>query len=158
MAGKVKPVPEGFTSVTPHFTVKGAAKAIEFYKKAFGAQEVCRLPSPDGEMIMHAEVDINGARIMLNDEFTQFPGPRAPETLKGTSFCVHLYAEDCDALFNRAVEAGAEVVMPPMDMFWGDRYGKVKDPFGHEWGIATHIADLTPEEIGKAAAEAMGNC
>ncbi|MEE8170308.1 MAG: VOC family protein [Phycisphaerae bacterium] len=154
-------IPEGCHTVTPHMVVNECAKAIEFYKKAFGAEEIMRMSGPDGQSVMHAELQIGNSRLYLNDEF---PGMdlKTPRTLKGTSIAVHLYVEDCDASFKRAVDAGAKVTMPMADMFWGDRYGKVTDPFGHEWSIATHKEDLTPEECGKRAAQffsqAGGEC
>ncbi len=150
------PIPQGFRTVTPHITVKGAGKAIEFYKKAFGAEEVMCMKTPDGNGIMHAEIKIGDSRIMLNDEWPG-PGPKAPTSLNGTSAVVHLYVNDADAAFKKAVAAGATPAMPPQDMFWGDRYGCVVDPFGHQWSIATHTKDLTPEQIEKNAQEFMKN-
>jgi PhnB protein len=152
MAGKVSPIPEGFRTVTPHMTVSDGRRAIEFYKKAFGAEEICCMPGPGGQGVMHAELKIGDSMLMLNEEFPGCEqGPRAPSTLKGTTITVHLYVDDADAVFNRAVAAGATPAMPPMDAFWGDRYGCLVDPFGHQWGIGTHKEDLTPEEIGKRA-------
>jgi uncharacterized glyoxalase superfamily protein PhnB len=153
MASQVKPVPEGYTSVTPHMTVTDGNAAIEFYKKSFGAEEIMRMPGPDGKSLMHAELQIGDARIMLNDEYPMPGLPKAPATLTGTTFTMHLYVPDVDASFKRAVDAGAKGAMPPADMFWGDRYSKVIDPFGHHWGIATHIKDMTAEECAAAAAE-----
>lgn len=150
---KVRAVPEGYHTVTPYLVVRDAAKAIEFYTKAFGAQEVYRMPGPDGK-VMHAELQIGGSRLMLGEEC---PGQsKSPQTLGGTACNIHLYVEDADQLFNRAVSAGAQVRFPVTDMFWGDRYGKLTDPFGHEWGIATHKEDVAPEEMSKRAAKAMG--
>jgi uncharacterized glyoxalase superfamily protein PhnB len=143
---RVKTIPEGFHTVTPHLTVRGAGQAIEFYKRAFGAQDVMRLPGPDGKRIMHAELRIGDSVIFLNDEYPE-TGCRSPQSLGGIAGSLHLYVEDVDASFRRAVEAGAKVRTPVADMFWGDRYGKVVDPFGHEWGIGTHKEDLTPDEI-----------
>jgi uncharacterized glyoxalase superfamily protein PhnB len=137
--------------------VKGAADAIEFYKKAFSAEEVCRMPGPDGKSVMHAELKIGNSMIMLADEMPNAEGWRSPSNLDGTSVTLSLYVEDCDKVFQQALSAGAKVCMPPMDTFWGDRYGKVTDPFGHEWGIATHKEDLTPEQIGQRAAEWFKN-
>jgi len=155
---QVSPIPEGFHTLTPHVIVKGAGEAIEFYKKAFGAEEICRMPGPDG-MVMHAEVKIGGSVMMVADEFPSM-GVRGPQG--GSPVTLHLYVEDVDAAFEKAVAAGAQVSMPVMDMFWGDRYGKLTDPFGHEWSIATHKEDLTPEEIAKRGEEAMkqmgGDC
>jgi uncharacterized glyoxalase superfamily protein PhnB len=154
MASPVKPVPDGFRTLTPHLSVKGAADAIEFYKKAFGAEEISRMPGPDGKAVMHAELKIGDSIMMIADEW---PGmyTRSPKSLNGTSVNLNIYVADCDALFQRAVAAGATVEMPLMDMFWGDRYGKVTDPFGHSWGIATHKQDLTHDEVMKAAKEWM---
>ena len=153
----VKPVPEGFRTITPHLVVDGAAKAIEFYRKAFGAEEISRMPAPDGEKLMHAELKIGDSILMLADDFPEWCGgqSRSPKALGNTPVTMHLYVRDCDAVFNRAVEAGCEVKMPLMDMFWGDRYGNVTDPFGHMWSIATHVQDLTPEQMAAGAAEAM---
>ncbi len=148
-----KPIPEGFRTVTPHMVVRGAGDAIEFYKKAFGAEEVMRMPGPDGNSVMHAEIKIGDSMLMLCDEFPQMERWVAPPSLKGTTVAICLYVEDVDKLFQRAVDAGATVAMPLMDTFWGDRYGKVSDPVGHEWEIATHKQDLTPEEIAKGAEE-----
>jgi PhnB protein len=150
MAGKVRAVPEGFTTVTPHIVVKGAAQALEFYKKAFGAEEVAVMRGPDGQSIMHAEVRIGNGVVMMCDEFPQSPHCKAPTTLGATTFGLHLYVEDCDKAYDKAIKAGATSIMPPSDMFWGDRYGKLKDPFGHEWAVATHQRDVTPDECMKA--------
>lgn len=154
---KVHPVPEGFHTLTPHIVVKGAAKALEFYKKAFGAEEVARMPAPDGERLMHAEMKIGNSLVMIADDFPEYCDghSRTPQALKGSPVTLHLYVPDCDKAMERAVKAGAKVTMPAMDMFWGDRYGKVEDPFGHDWSISTHVKDLTPEEMAKAAAEAF---
>ena len=152
----VNPIPEGFGTLTPHLVVKGAAEAIEFYKKAFGAEEVGRMPGPGG-MLMHAEIRIGDSMLMLVDEMPMMERWVSPPSLKGTSVALALYVEDADALFQQAVEAGATVSMPMMDAFWGDRYGKVTDPFGHEWEISTHKEDLTPEEIDQRAAAFMAN-
>lgn len=154
MAGQVKPVPEGFHTVTPHLIVRNAGAAIEFYKQAFGAEELFRMPGMDGKSVMHAELRIGDSTIMLCDEFPEM-GAKSPEALGGSPVTVHLYVTDADKAFSQAVEAGATATMPLQDMFWGDRYGKVSDPYGHQWSIATHIADLTPEEIGQRAAAAF---
>ncbi|MCC2105826.1 MAG: VOC family protein, partial [Hyphomicrobiales bacterium] len=154
-APKAKPVPDGFRTVTPHLICAGAADAIEFYKNAFGAIEMFRLPTPDGRL-MHASIMIGDSMVMLVDEMKEM-GALGPKSRGGTPVGIHLQVEDADALFARAVAAGAAVKMPVMDMFWGDRYGVVVDPFGHEWSIATHIRDLTPDEIAAAAQEAMKN-
>jgi len=150
-----KAIPEGFHTVTPHVTIKDASKAIEFYKKAFGAEEILRMPAPDGS-IMHAEIRIGDSPIMINEEMPQYDC-KGPLTLGGSPIAIHLYVNDADAAFKRATDAGATVAMPLEDMFWGDRYGKVKDPFGHTWTIATHKEDVSPEEIGKRAAKMFGN-
>ena len=145
---KVKPVPEGMHSVTPHLICAGAADAIEFYKKAFGATESARLPGHDGK-IMHAMIRIGDSAIMLVDENAQW-GMLGPKALKGSPVTIHLYVEDADAFVTRAVKAGAKVLMPLDDMFWGDRYGKLEDPFGHHWSVGTHVRDVGPEEMRKA--------
>ena len=151
---KVDPIPKGMTAVTPHLVVAGAAAAIEFYKKAFGAVEEARIPGPNGKLI-HAAVRFGGATIMLVDEMPEW-GILGPKALKGSPVTIHLYTDDADALFARAVKAGATVKMPLEDQFWGDRYGKIADPFGHEWSIATHIRDASPEEMEEAM-KSMGN-
>jgi len=153
-AAAVKRVPSGYHTVSPHLVVRGGAKAIEFYQKAFGARELRRSPGPDGKSLMHAELQIGDSRIFLNDEFPDM-GAVSPLALKGTPVTIHLYVEDADQLFNQAVKAGAKVTMPLADQFWGDRYGIVTDPFGHQWSIGSHIKDMTPEEMQKAAAEAF---
>ena len=137
-----KSIRDGFRTVTPYLTVKGAAQAIEFYKRAFGAQEVQRMNGPDGKTVMHAEIKIGDSIVMLADEFPQ--GSRSPQTLGGTTAGIFLYVPDVDSAFKKAVDAGAKATMPPADMFWGDRFGKLADPFGHEWSMATHKEDLTP--------------
>jgi PhnB protein len=138
-------------TVTPHLVCAGAADAIEFYKKAFGAMEMMRLPGPDGKLI-HASVRIGDSIVMLVDEIPQC-GALGPKSLKGSSVTIHLNVPDVDATFADAVEAGAKVLMPVADMFWGARYGQIEDPFGHHWSVATNIRDLSPEEIKKAAAQ-----
>ena len=143
----VKAIPEGMHSVTPFLVCAGAAEAIEFYKKAFGAVEVSRLPGPDGKL-MHAMIRVEGSAIMLNDENAQW-GSLGPKALKGTPVSIHLYVADADAFTAKAVAAGAKVTMPVADMFWGDRYGQIEDPFGHKWSVATHVRDLTPAEIAE---------
>ncbi len=149
----VKPIPDGMHSVTPHLVIGGAANAIEFYKKAFNAIEVMRVPGPDGKLI-HAAITICGSMVMLVDENPAW-GMLGPKTLKGTPVIIHLYAEDVDAFVAQAVAAGATVTMPVADMFWGDRYGVIADPFGHSWAVACHIRDVSLEELQKAA-QAMG--
>jgi uncharacterized glyoxalase superfamily protein PhnB len=151
-----KPIPEGYRTVTPYLTLKGAARAIDFYERAFGAQEVERMTGPDGESVMHAEVRIGDSIVMLSDELPQM-GSRSPETLGGTTASIFLYVPDVDTAFQRAVDAGAKAIMPPTDMFWGDRFGTLVDPFGHQWSMATHKEDLSPEEIRKRGAVAMAS-
>lgn len=149
MAGNVRPIPEGFHHVTPGLTCKNAAKAIEYYKTVFGATERMRMDGPGGS-IMHAEIQIGDSVLFINDEM---PGmAEAPKEGQVPCSSLFLYAEDTDALVNKAVAEGGALVMAPQDMFWGDRYGKVKDPFGHHWGVATHVEDVAPEEMEKRAA------
>jgi PhnB protein len=157
MTTRTKAIPEGFHTLTPHLIVKGASQAIEFYKKAFGAEEIVRMPWPDGQSVMHAELKIGDSRLFLADEFPKM-GSLGPQGTAGTPIGIHVYVEDVDAAFNSAVAAGAQVRMPVADMFWGDRYGIVVDPFGHRWSFATHKEDLTPEEIGKRAQTAFAGC
>jgi uncharacterized glyoxalase superfamily protein PhnB len=144
----VKPIPEGMHTVTPHLICAGAIQAIEFYKKAFGAVELSRLPGPEGKL-MHGSIRIGDSTIMLMDEMPQH-GAFGAKSLKGSPVTIHLYVEDADAVFAQAVKAGAKVTMALEDMFWGDRYGVVEDPFGHKWSIGTHIRDVTPEEMQEA--------
>ena len=153
MPEQVKRVPEGFHTVTPHLVIRDAAKAIDFYTRAFGAEELVRMPGPEGKL-MHAEIKIGDSILMISDEFLEW-GAKGPEAIGGSPVTINLYVEDSDAVFNRAVEAGATVRMPLADQFWGDRYGQLVDPFGHVWSVATHIKDLTPEEMSAAAAAAM---
>lgn len=148
-----KPIPDGYHSVTPYLTVRDAARALEFYKQAFGAKEKGAMKGPDGK-IMHAEIVIGDSIIMLADEFPEF-GSLSPQSIGGSPMGLHVYVEDVDSAFDRAVKAGANVEMPVADMFWGDRYGKLRDPFGHKWSIGTHKADLSMEEIEKAQEEFM---
>ena len=147
----VKPIPDGMHSLTPLLTCAGAADAIEFYKKAFNAVEQSRLPGPDGKL-MHASVKIGDSMLMLTDEFPEWGG-LGPKMLKGSPVTVHLYVEDVDAVVKQAVAAGAKVTMPVDEMFWGDRYGKLEDPFGHQWSVGTHTRDLTPEQIQEGMAQ-----
>lgn len=152
MATNVKPIPEGYHSVTPYLIVKGAAKAIEFYKQAFGATETLRMAQPDGR-IGHAELKIGDSTIMLADEFPEI-NARGPESLGGTPVMIHLYVEDVDGVAKKASSAGAKELRPVKDQFYGDRSGMFADPFGHKWNIATHKEDLSDEEIRKRAAVA----
>jgi PhnB protein len=142
----VKRVPEGFHRITPHLTVRDAAAMIEFYKKAFGAVEKSRAPGPDGKSIMHAQIQIGDSILFLNDEFPEMGG-FSPLAAKSTPVTLHLYVEDADKQFQQALSAGATVVMPVADQFWGDRYGIVKDPSGHQWSIGSHMEDLTPAQM-----------
>jgi len=154
----VKPIPEGHHTVTPYLAVDDASTAIEFYKRAFGATERMRMSAPDGK-IGHAEIEIGDSMVMLSDPFPQAT-TRPPKELGGTTSGVFLYVEDVDAAFQRAIDAGATVAMAPADMFWGDRFGSLIDPFGHNWSLATHKEDLTEQEIadrGQAAMAEMGS-
>ncbi len=152
----VKPIPEGFRTLTPHLVVGDAAQAIEFYTRAFGGKERMRMPGPGGKL-MHAEVQIGDSIFMLNDEIPEM-GARSPISLGGSPVTLMLYVPNVDQTFAQAVAAGAIAIMPVADQFWGDRYGMVKDPFGHQWAIATHMEDLTPAQIAErhAAAFATG--
>jgi len=149
----VQRVPEHMHTITPHLVLKGAGEAIEFYKKAFGAIEHYRFPMPDGA-IMHAEIQIGNSVFFMNDEMMGF---KSPQTLGGSPVTIHLQVEDVDALWNQAVAAGCQVTMPLANQFWGDRYGMLADPFGHNWSLASHIEDVPPEEMGQRAAAAMAN-
>jgi PhnB protein len=146
-------VPAGFSTVTPHLVVRDAAQAIEFYKKAFGAKETVRMDGPGGK-IGHAEIKIGDSHLFLADEMPEW-GSKSPLMIGGTGTTIHLYVEDADAVFNRAVAAGAQIKMPLADQFWGDRYGKLMDPYGHEWSVATHLEDLSPAEMKKRLEVAM---
>jgi PhnB protein len=154
MNTQVKPIPSGFHTLTPHLVVKGASEAIDFYKKAFGAEKIGRAAGPDGKSLMHVDLKIGDSRLFLVDEFPEMDC-RGPQSIGGTPVTIHMYVEDVDAAFSKAVAAGAEVRMPLADMFWGDRYGVLTDPFGHAWSLATHKEDLTAEEIGKRAQAAF---
>ncbi|MGH8647095.1 MAG: VOC family protein [Gammaproteobacteria bacterium] len=145
----VKPIPDGYHSVTPYLSIEGAADAIEFYKRAFRATELFRLVAPSGE-IGHAEIKIGDSVIMLADPCETGPF-RSPQSLGGSSIGLHVYVEDVNALFAQAVDAGAKGLKPVQDQFYGDRTGTLEDPFGHVWFLATHKEDLTPEEINKRA-------
>ncbi len=148
MSQKVQAIPKDMHTVTPHLVCDGAADAIAFYVKAFHAVELARLPGPEGK-IMHAHIRIGDSSLMLMDEMRDC-GALGPKALKGTPVTIHLYVEDANAVFNRAIAAGASVKSPMEDTFWGDRYGVLEDPFGHSWSIATHIRDVTPEEMKQA--------
>ena len=151
---QINPIPDGMYTVTPHLVCTGAAEAIEFYKKAFAAVDMGRLPGPQGKLI-HAMIRIGNSVVMLVDEFPEW-GSFGPKSLKGSPVTLHLYVEDADSFVKRAVEAGAKITMPLSDMFWGDRYGLLEDPFGHRWSVATHIHDVSPEEMEQAARQACG--
>lgn len=146
-----KKVPEGYHTVTPALTMKHGTESIEFYKRAFAAQEICCMNTPDGR-IMHAEIKVGDSRIMLNDEMPDM-GCLSPASVGGPTSSLYLYVPDVDAAFQRAVAAGAKVLMPVTDMFWGDRFGQVEDPSGHRWGLATHVEDLSPQEIERRQRE-----
>jgi PhnB protein len=148
---EVKPIPDGYTAVTPYLTVKGAAQAIEFYKNAFGAEEVMRVPGPDGKL-MHAEIRIGGAVVMLHDEAPQWRA-FSPQTIGDTASSIMLYVDDVDGVFDRALQAGATQLMEVADQFYGDRCGGLKDPFGHKWTVSTHVEDVSAEEIARRMAE-----
>jgi uncharacterized glyoxalase superfamily protein PhnB len=139
-------VREGYQTVTAALTVRNGAEAIEFYKKAFGAEEIMRVPGPDGKSLMHAEIRVGNSRIMLGDESPAM-GCLAPVTLGGPGGSLYVYVPDVDAAFKRAIAAGAKALMPVTDMFYGDRFGQVEDPSGHRWGLATHVEDVAPEEM-----------
>src|SRR5437867_2805732 len=148
-----KAIPDGFHTITPHLIVQDAARAIEFYKKAFGAQEEVRHMMPDGKAVMHAQLKIGNSMVMIANEFP--PTCLSPKSRGGTSVSLHIYVENADATFDRAVKAGCSVKMPMSDMFWGDRYGQVEDPFGHQWSIGTHKKDLTDQQIAEGARAAF---
>jgi PhnB protein len=151
---QVNPIPAGMHSVTPHLTCAGAADAIDFYKRAFGAEELTRMPGPNGKLV-HASVRIGDSIVMLADEFPEMGG-RGPKALQGSPVTIHLYVEDVDALAARAVAAGATMTMPVADRFWGDRYGQLEDPFGHRWSVATRVRDVTLEEMQQALSKMGG--
>jgi PhnB protein len=153
MAKTANPIPPGFHTVTPYLTVRSATKAIEFYKKALGAEEICVIPGPEGRT-MHAEIKIGDSIIMLSDECAEY-GALGPESRGGATSSLFLYFTNVDTAFDRAVKAGCTVKMPLQDQFWGDRFGTVIDPFGHVWSMATHIEDVNPEDMKKRHEEAV---
>ncbi|MFO1022800.1 MAG: VOC family protein [Planctomycetales bacterium] len=152
-----QPIPPGSEHLIPHLVCNGAAKAIEFYKQAFGAEVIHSLPAPDGKRIMHGAMRLGNSMFFLVDDFPEFCGGKSesPTALKGSPVTIHRYVPDVDAAVKRAVDAGATVIMPVADMFWGDRYGVIQDPFGHKWSIATHMEDLNPEQLKAAMQEAF---
>ena len=145
----------GYNTVTAYLVVKNGSRALEFYAQAFGADEVVRLPGPSGEGLLHGEMRIGNSRIMVSDESVGSTSARSPESLGATSVTIHLCVEDVDSLFHQAVAAGCKVSMPLYDAFWGERYGKVTDPFGHEWSMSARVKELTPEQLEQAAREYM---
>jgi PhnB protein len=150
-----KPIPEGYPALIPYLAVDDAARAIEFYKQAFGARERVRMPGPDGK-IGHAELEIGDSLLMVADPFPQSTA-KPPGELGGTSLALFLYVEDVDSVVQRAVDAGATLSAPVQDMFWGDRSGRIADPFGHVWQVATHTEDVPPEEMAERAKQAMAS-
>jgi PhnB protein len=150
MSNPVRAVPEGYHTITPYLTCKNSAQAIDFYKAVFGATEIMRMPGPDGR-IMHAEIKIGDSHLMLADEFPGMSSAPTPGAMNPSA--LFLYLEDVDTTFNRAVAAGARVDMPLANQFWGDRYGKLTDPFGHHWGLAQHIEDVAPDEMMRRSKE-----
>jgi uncharacterized glyoxalase superfamily protein PhnB len=154
MSKSPQPIPAGHENVIPHLVCDRCAEALEFYKKAFGAEEIHRMPGPDGRL-MHAAIRIGNSFVFLADDYPEYCGGKgqSPMALQGSPVTIHRYVEDCDAAIKRAEQAGATVMMPAADMFWGDRYGAVTDPYGHKWAFATHIKDLTFEEMQEAMNE-----
>jgi PhnB protein len=151
---QIKAIPDGMHTVTPHLVCAGAADAIEFYKKAFDATETSRLPGPDGRL-MHASIRIGDSTVMLVDEMPEH-GALGPKSLNGSPVTIHLYVDDVDTFTAQALRAGAKSTMPVSDMFWGDRYGQIEDPFGHRWSIATHVRDVAPADMQKAMLNMFG--
>lgn len=147
----VKPIPEGYASVTPYLIIQGAAEAIEFYENAFGATERMRLPTPEGK-VAHAEIEIDGSVIMLADECLE-RGAKSPQTIGGTPVCLHLYVTNVDEVFANALAAGAKQLRPVENQFYGDRSGMFSDPFGHHWNVATHVEDVSPDELQQRMAD-----
>ena len=155
MPDKVQAVPPGFHTLTPHLTVRNAPEALEFYKRALGAEVLHVASMPNGK-VMHASLRIGDSMLMLNDEMPEY-GALSPLANAGSGVTIHIYTEDVDSAYNRAVSAGAKVKMPLMDQFWGDRYGVVVDPYGHSWSLAAHVKDMSPEEMQRAQDEMMAN-
>ena len=153
MAAKVRPIPEGYHSVTPYLCIDGAADAIEFYKKAFGAKELFRMPGPDGK-VGHAELQIGDSRVMLADENSEMDF-KSPKSLGDTPVTLMIYVEDVDRMFQQAIGAGTRILSPVKDQFYGDRSGKLEDPFGHKWILSTHVEDVAPDEMERRMKEAM---
>ncbi|MDZ4367096.1 MAG: VOC family protein [Afipia sp.] len=153
---QVKPIPDGMHTVTPHLVCEGAAEAIAFYQQAFGAEEITRMPGPDGKLI-HAAIRIGDSTLMLVDDFPEW-GSHGPKALGGSPVTIHLYVESVDDFVARAVKAGARVTMPVQDMFWGDRYGQLEDPFGHRWSVATHVRDASMDEMQQAMRDMPPTC
>ena len=157
MSNSVKKIPDGYHTITPYIVLEDASAGIEFYKKAFDAKARGKMPTPDGRL-MHAEIQIGDSIIMMSSEFPEMGGTaKSPKKAGFATSSLLIYAEDTDAVFQNAIKQGATEVMAPQDMFWGDRYAKVRDPFGHEWQIATHIEDVSPEEMAARAQELYGN-
>ncbi len=148
-------LPAGYNTVTAYLVVKDASAALKFYREAFGAEEVLRLPGPGGEGVLHSEMRIGNSVVMVADESVGSTSARAPESLGATSVTLHLYVDDVDTLFHQAIAGGCKVAMPLYDAFWGDRYGKVTDPFGHEWSMSTRVKNMSNEELARAADEYM---
>jgi PhnB protein len=157
MSKTVQPIPPGHENLIPHLVCSPCTEAIEFYKEAFGAEELHRIPAPDQRRIIHAAIRIGTSLVFLVDDFPEYCGGKASTAtaLKGTPVTIHHYVENCDAAIKRAADAGATVVMPAADMFWGDRYGMVTDPYGHKWSFATHVKDQTPAEMQAAMKDAF---
>ena len=152
----VKPIPEDMHTITPHIYCAGAAAAIDWYVKAFGAVDLARMPMPGSDKLMHAVIKIGDSTIMLADENPEW-NVKGPKLLGGSPVALHYYVKDVDASYKRAVDAGATAVMPPSDMFWGDRYGVLTDPWGHVWSMATHVKDMTPEEMHEGMMKACND-
>lgn len=151
---KVQAIPAGCDRIVPYLCIKGAAEAIKYYEKAFGAKETMRMPGPDGKSIGHAEIKIGDSLVFISDEFSH-GSSRSPASLKGTTVAMMFYVNDVDKVFNQAIAAGGKAIMPPTNMFWGDRFCKLADPFGHEWALCTHIEDVSHEEMMRRGQESM---